>query len=166
MASTQQRAELHKTIWAIANDLRGAVDGWDFKQYVLGTLFYRYISEDMAAYIDHRQQAFGLQDFHYENFYDAQAAEAKDDIVKEKGIFILPSQLFCNVCANAANDENLNETLAHIFTSIEASSVGTPSESDYKGLFEDVDVNATKLGNTVAERNKRLPSIGTTSRST
>ncbi len=157
--STIQRAELHKTIWALANDLRGAVDGWDFKQYVLGTLFYRYISEDMAAYINAKMIEAGETDFKYENFNDEEAQNAKDEIVAEKGIFILPSQLFCNVRKNADKDPNLNETLSKVFSSIEASSIGTASEQDYRGLFEDVDINSSKLGNSVSERNKRLSKI-------
>ena len=142
MSGTQQRAELHKTIWALANELRGSVDGWDFKQYVLGTLFYRYISEDMAAYINKRMQDAGIVDFNYEDFDDAQAMNSKDEIVAEKGIFIKPSQLFANVCRNARKDENLNTTIADAFKDIEASAIGTPSEPDFKGLFEDIDVNS------------------------
>lgn len=159
MTSTQQRAELHKTIWALANELRGAVDGWDFKQYVLGTLFYRYISEDMAAYINKKMEEAGEVGFRYEDFNDEDAVNAKDEIVAEKGIFILPSQLFCNVCKNARTDENLNETISNVFSAIEASAIGTESEPDYKGLFEDVDVNSSKLGNSVADRNKRLTTV-------
>lgn len=154
-----QRAELHKTIWALANDLRGAVDGWDFKQYVLGTLFYRYISEDMATYINKKMAEAGETGFRYEDFSDEEAVNAKEEIVAEKGIFILPSHLFCNVCKNARSNENLNETISTVFSAIEASAIGTPSEPDYKGLFEDVDVNSSKLGNSVAERNKRLTNI-------
>lgn len=159
MSGTQQRAELHKTIWALANELRGSVDGWDFKQYVLGTLFYRYISEDMAAYINKRMQDAGIVDFNYEDFDDAQAMNSKDEIVAEKGIFIKPSQLFANVCRNARKDENLNTTIADAFKDIEASAIGTPSEPDFKGLFEDIDVNSNKLGDTVAKRNAKLVKI-------
>ena len=159
MSGTQQRAELHKAIWALANELRGSVDGWDFKQYVLGTLFYRYISEDMAAYINKRMQDAGIADFNYEDFDDAQAMNSKDEIVAEKGIFIKPSQLFANVCRNARNDENLNTTIADAFKDIEASAIGTPSEPDFKGLFEDIDVNSNKLGDTVAKRNAKLVKI-------
>jgi len=159
MSGTQQRAELHKTIWALANELRGSVDGWDFKQYVLGTLFYRYISEDMAAYINKRMQDAGIADFNYEDFDDAQAMNSKDEIVAEKGIFIKPSQLFANVCRNARKDENLNTTIADAFKDIEASAIGTPSEPDFKGLFEDIDVNSNKLGDTVAKRNAKLVKI-------
>lgn len=159
MSGTQQRAELHKTIWALANELRGSVDGWDFKQYVLGTLFYRYISEDMTAYINERMHAAGVKDFDYEKFDDAQAENSREEIVAEKGIFIKPSQLFANVRRNAKNDENLNTTLENAFKDIEASAIGTPSERDFKGLFEDVDVNSNKLGDTVAKRNARLVKI-------
>ena len=159
MSGTQQRAELHKTIWALANELRGSVDGWDFKQYVLGTLFYRYISEDMAAYINARMHDAGVADFDYELFDDAQAENSREEIVAEKGIFIKPSQLFANVCRNAKNDENLNTTLEKAFKDIEASAIGTPSEPDFKGLFEDIDVNSNKLGDTVAKRNAKLVKI-------
>ncbi len=159
MSGTQQRAELHKTIWNLANELRGSVDGWDFKQYVLGTLFYRYISEDMATYINKRMHEAGVPDFDYEMFDDTQAANSKDEIVAEKGIFIKPSQLFANVCRNARKDENLNTTLGDAFKEIEASAIGTPSEPDFKGLFDDIDTNSNKLGDTVAKRNAKLIKI-------
>ena len=159
MSGTQQRAELHKTIWNLANELRGSIDGWDFKQYVLGALFYRYISEDMAAYINEKMHATGDVNFKYEDFNDEQALLSKDGIVSEKGIFIKPSQLFVNVCRNARTDENLNTTLENAFRDIEASAIGTPSERDFKGLFEDIDVNSNKLGDTVAKRNARLTKI-------
>ncbi len=159
MSGAQQRAELHKTIWALANELRGSVDGWDFKQYVLGTLFYRYISEDMTSYINKRMQDAGIKDFDYEKFDDARALNSKDEIVAEKGIFIKPSQLFANVCRNARKDENLNTTIETAFKDIEASAIGTASESDFKGLFEDIDVNSNKLGDTVAKRNAKLVKI-------
>ncbi len=115
MSGTQQRAELHKTIWALANELRGAVDGWDFKQYVLGTLFYRYISEDMAAYINKRMHDAGNASFRYEDFDDEKAVLSADEIVAEKGIFIKPSQLFSNVCKRARLDPDLNTTLEDAF---------------------------------------------------
>ena len=159
MSGTQQRAELHKAIWALANELRGSVDGWDFKQYVLGTLFYRYISEDMANYINERMRKAGLKGFNYEAFDDESASLSKDEIVAEKGIFIKPSQLFVNICKNARKDENLNTSLENAFKDIEASAIGTPSESDFKGLFEDIDVNSNKLGDTVAKRNAKLVKI-------
>ena len=160
MSGAQQRAELHKTIWNLANELRGSVDGWDFKQYVLGTLFYRYISEDMTAYINKRMHDAGVADFDYEtSISDGDAANSKDEIVAEKGIFIAPSQLFANVCRNARKDENLNTTLEKAFKDIEASAIGTPSEPDFKGLFEDIDVNSNKLGDTVAKRNAKLVKI-------
>ena len=159
MSGTQQRAELHKTIWNLANELRGSVDGWDFKQYVLGTLFYRYISEDMTAYINKRMHDAGMKDFNYEKFPDAEAINSKEEIVSEKGIFIKPSQLFANICRNARHDENLNTSLENAFKDIEASAIGTPSEPDFKGLFEDIDVNSNKLGDTVAKRNAKLVKI-------
>ena len=152
----QERAELHRTIWGIANDLRGSVDGWDFKQYVLGMLFYRYISENLAAYINKGEWEAGNKGFDYATLKDRDAKDAKDDLVRVKGFFILPSQLFANVRKTAADDENLNERLAGIFRAIEESSRGTESEDDFRGLFDDLDVNSKKLGNTVAQRNERL----------
>lgn len=155
-AKELQRQELHNTIWKIANDLRGAVDGWDFKQYVLGTLFYRYISENIAAYINKGEWESGNKNFDYSKMSDNEAEEAREDLVEEKGFFILPSELFCNVRAKAKDNENLNETLERTFNNIEDSAKGTGSEGDFKGLFDDFDVNSNKLGGTVAERNKRL----------
>lgn len=152
----QEREELHKAIWNIANDLRGSVDGWDFKQYVLGIMFYRYISENIANYIDTGEHAAGNVDFHYADLSDEEAEEARADMVETKGFFILPSQLFVNVRKRASKDENLNETLEKIFNAIESSAQGTDSEDDFKGLFDDIDVNSNKLGATVAKRNEKL----------
>ena len=152
----QERAELHRTIWGIANDLRGSVDGWDFKQYVLGMLFYRYISENLSAYVDREEHAAGNANFRYAGLSDTDAESARGDLVRTKGFFILPSQLFENVRARASKDENLNETLSAIFRAIEASSQGTESEDDFRGLFDDLDVNSNKLGATVAKRNEKL----------
>jgi len=152
----QERAELHRTIWSIANDLRGSVDGWDFKQYVLGMLFYRYISENLSAYINADEHAAGDTSFCYANLTDNDAEEAREDLVRTKGFFILPSELFENVLKRAAIDENLNETLESVFKSIESSAQGTESETNFKGLFDDIDVNSNKLGGTVASRNDRL----------
>ena len=152
----QERAELHRTIWGIANDLRGSVDGWDFKQYGLGMLYYRYISENLSAYDDRDERAAGNADFRYAALSDADAESARGDLVRTKGFFILPSQLFENVRARAAKDENLNETLSAIFRAIEASSQGTESEDDFRGLFDDLDVNSNKLGATVTKRNEKL----------
>lgn len=152
----QEREELHKAIWNIANDLRGSVDGWDFKQYVLGIMFYRYISENIANYIDTGEHAAGNVDFHYADLFDEEAEEARADMVETKGFFILPSQLFVNVRKRASKDENLNETLEKIFNAIESSAQGTDSEDDFKGLFDDIDVNSNKLGATVAKRNEKL----------
>ncbi|MEV8176503.1 type I restriction-modification system subunit M [Cellulosimicrobium funkei] len=153
-----QRAELHKTIWRIANDLRGSVDGWDFKQYVLGFLFYRYISENLTAYLNAGEHEAGHTDFDYAKVPDADVAddELVAGIVAEKGFFIRPSELFVNVRARASRDANLNETLERVFRYIEASAVGTDAEDDLKGLFDDVDVNSGKLGPTVAKRNDKL----------
>lgn len=153
----QERAELHKAIWNIANSLRGSVDGWDFKQYVLGMLFYRYISENLTNYINAGEIKSGHKDFDYAKMTDDKANQAKQGLIEEKGFFILPSELFVNVCEKANKDNsNLNETLDKILTNIEESSKGTKSEKDFKGLFDDFDVNSNKLGGTVAERNKRL----------
>ncbi len=152
----QERAELHRTIWNIANDLRGSVDGWDFKQYVLGILFYRYISENLASYINKNQQDAGESGFNYARLSDEEAEIARGEIIKTKGFFILPSELFCNIQKNADKDENLNETLEKIFNNIENSALGTDSEDDFKGLFVDLDVNSNKLGGTVKDRNEKL----------
>jgi type I restriction enzyme M protein len=151
-----QRAELHKTIWRIANDLRGSVDGWDFKTYVLGLLFYRFISENLTAYLNEGERRAGQPDFNYTSLSDRQAEFGRKETVAEKGFYILPSELFANVRKRAADDENLNETLERIFGHIEGSALGTDSEDDLKGLFDDLDVNSAKLGNTVAKRNEKL----------
>jgi len=153
-----ERAELHRVIWGIANDLRGSVDGWDFKQYVLGMLFYRYISENITNYINKDEiKATGNKDFNYADMPDEEAEPAREDLVKSKGFFILPSQLFCNVLARATKDNtDLNEKLEKIFKTIEGSALGTESEDDFKGLFDDIDVNSNKLGATVTKRNEML----------
>jgi type I restriction enzyme M protein len=140
----------------MANDLRGSVDGWDFKQYVLGMLFYRYISENITAYVNAGEWEAGNTEFDYAKLSDEEAEQAREDLVKTKGFFILPSELFQNVRAHAKNDENLNETLEKVFSNIEASARGTESEDDLKGLFDDIDVNSNKLGSTVAKRNEKL----------
>ena len=152
----QERDELHRAIWAIADELRGSVDGWDFKNYVLGTMFYRYISENLSTYINDGERESGDADFDYAAMSDADAEEAREGLIEEKGFFILPSELFCNVCARAAQDENLNETLETVFRHIEDSAKGSPSENSFAGLFDDFDVNSNKLGATVAKRNERL----------
>lgn len=151
-----ERAELHRAIWQIANDLRGRVDGWDFKQYVLGTLFYRYISEKLTDYLNDEAREAGDAAFDYAALPDAEAETERVNIVNEQGFFILPSELFQNVRRNAPTNENLNETLERVFHNIERSAVGTASEGDLAGLFEDLDVNSNKLGATVAERNAKL----------
>lgn len=155
----QERAELHRTIWAIANDLRGSVDGWDFKQYVLGILFYRYISENLTNYINKGEIEAGNPDFNYADLSDEEAIVAKEDLIATKGFFILPSELFVNVRKRADKDENLNVTLDTIFKNIENSANGTESENDLKGLFDDIDVNSNKLGGTVAKRNENLVNL-------
>jgi type I restriction enzyme M protein len=159
MTKEQEREELHRTIWQIANDLRGSVDGWDFKSYVLEMLFYRFISENLTKFINQGERQAGNTNFNYEDFDDASAEMARADTVKEKGFFILPSQLFSNVCKRAASDPNLNETLSKIFQAIENSALGTESEPDFKGLFDDIDVNSNKLGASVEKRNAQLVKI-------
>ena len=152
----QERDELHRAIWAIADELRGAVDGWDFKNYVLGMMFYRYISENLSDYITCGERAAGDTGFDYVTMPDEDAEGAREGLVQEKGFFILPSELFCNVCARAKDDENLNETLETVFRHIEESAKGSEAESDFEGLFDDFDVNSNKLGATVAKRNEKL----------
>jgi len=151
-----QRAELHKTIWRVANDLRGSVDGWDFKAYVLGMLFYRFISENLTSYLNQAEHAAGNVGFDYRRLPDAEAEWGRKDAVEEKGFYIIPSDLFANVRERAADNVNLNETLERVFTNIEASAIGSGSERDFKGLFDDMDVNSSKLGPTVAKRNEKL----------
>ena len=167
----QERKALHDAIWAIADELRGAVDGWDFKNYVLGTMFYRYISENLASYIDEGEHAAGNPGFSYAKMNDKDAESAKKDLIQEKGFFIPPSQLFVNVLVQSSSktatfidtegetksvQENLNEYLELIFNNIENSAKGTRSEDSFSGLFDDFDVNSNKLGSTVAKRNERL----------
>ena len=176
-----ERNELHRTIWALANELRGSVDGWDFKQYVLGMLFYRYISENLTAYLNNGEWDAGNTDFDYAKLKDEDLPETlKQEMVQEKGFFIMPSELFENLLKRikkadkdakekaekdgkeveiAELDENLNEVLQANFKNIEASAIGTPSEDNFKGLFDDIDVNSNKLGPTVIKRNKRLKKL-------
>jgi type I restriction enzyme M protein len=149
----QEREELHRAIWNIANDLRGSVDGWDFKQYVLGMMFYRYISENLAEYVNKGEEDAGDQSFNYADISDEEAEEARTDLVKTKGFFIVPSELFENVRAKAEKNDKLNETLEKVFSDIESSASGSPSEANFKGLFEDIDLNSNKLGATVPKRN-------------
>lgn len=155
----REREEIHKVIWSIADDLRGSVDGWDFKQYILGIMFYRYISENITKYINDGERKAGDKDFDYAKISDEEAESVRQDLVKEKGFFILPSELFCNVCKRAKDDDNLNETLEKIFRNIENSAKGAESEDDFSGLFDDIDVNSNKLGATVAKRNDKLVKI-------
>lgn len=159
MAREQERAELHRTIWQIANDLRGSVDGWDFKNYVLGMLFYRFISENITAFINAEEHRAGNADFDYAECSDEKAEFGREVTVQERGFYILPSQLFGNVRKRAAADPNLNETLNNIFHAIENSAKGAASEDDMKGLFADIDVNSNKLGATVQKRNETLVKI-------
>lgn len=155
-AKELERAELHRAIWQMANDLRGSIDGWDFKQYVLGLLFYRFISENLAAYVNDEERRGGNHNFDYSKLSDEEAEFGRVDTIKEKGFYILPSELFVNVRARAADDKNLNETLSKVFQNIEHSAKGAESEGDLKGLFADIDVNSQKLGNTVEKRNQKL----------
>lgn len=155
MTSIAQRAELQNQIWKIANDVRGSVDGWDFKQFVLGTLFYRFISENFTNYIEG-----GDDSVKYPNLSDdVITSEIKEDAIKTKGYFIYPSQLFVNVVKNASNNPNLNTDLAAIFSAIESSAIGFPSEDDIKGLFADFDTTSNRLGNTVENKNSRLAAV-------
>ena len=159
MPSNKERDELHKAIWSIADDLRGSVDGWDFKQYILGIMFYRYISENITNYINEGERKAGDKNFDYATLSDEIAESERKNLVKEKGFFILPSELFCNVCKKAKDDENLNETLEKIFNNIENSAKGAESEDNFSGLFDDIDVNSNKLGATVPKRNEKLVKI-------
>ena len=174
MASNGEREELHKAIWSIADDLRGAVDGWDFKQYILGIMFYRYISENITNYINEGERKAGDASFDYAKLSDSEAEYERDNLVKEKGFFIRPSELFCNVIKSGKSDnatftdiegktksikDNLNEYLEMIFNNIENSAKGAESEDDFSGLFDDIDVNSNKLGATVAKRNEKLVKI-------
>ena len=155
MNNKKEREELHKTIWKIANELRGSVDGWDFKQYVLGLLFYRFISENIENYVNENQRKAGITDFQYRNISDEEALLGKSQILDEKGFFILPSELFCNIRKGADKNENLNVVISNVFNNIESSARGSASEDDVKGLFDDFTID-NKLGNTVDERNEKL----------
>ncbi len=174
-----ERNELHNTIWKVANELRGSVDGWDFKQYVLGILFYRYISENMTDYINKKERkrdpSFDyaslsdeeaerareglIEEIDYASLSDEEAERAREGLIEEKGFFIPPSALFCNVLKNAPSNEDLNVTLQNIFNEIEKSSLGTPSEENVKGLFADLDVNSNKLGSSHKIRVEKLAKI-------
>ena len=151
----REREELHKTIWKIANELRGSVDGWDFKQYVLGLLFYRFISENIENYVNENQRKAGIKGFKYRDISDEEASLGKSLLLEEKGFFILPSELFCNIKKGADKNENLNVVISNVFNNIESSARGTASEDDVKGLFDDFTID-NKLGNTVDERNEKL----------
>lgn len=157
----QKRDELFRTIYKIATDLvhAGHVSEWDFKSYVLGTMFYRYISENLATYINGNEHAVGKKDFDYAKISDKDAESIRESLIQEKGFFILPSELFCNVHINANKDENLNETLESIFINIENSAASGDAENDFAGLFDDFDVNSKSIGETVAKRNKVLAEL-------
>ena len=155
MTSTQQFDELKRRIWQIANDVRGTVDGWDFKQYVLGALFYRFISENFASYIEGSDESIDYAKLDDSVITD----EIKDDAIKTKGYFIYPSQLFANVVAKANDNEDLNTDLKATFTAIESSAMGYDSEEDIKGLFDDFDTTSNRLGKTVKDKNSRLAAV-------
>ena len=155
MSEHVQRQELHRKIWAIADEVRGAVDGWDFKQYILGILFYRFISENFKTYIEGGDESIKYEEVSEELI----TPEVRDDAIKTKGYFIMPSQLFSNVVKTARQNEHLNTDLKEIFDDIESSAIGYASEHDIKGLFDDVDTRSNKLGSTVPERNQRLTLI-------
>ena len=159
--ANQERDELFRRIYKIATDLvhAGHVSEWDFKSYVLGTMFYRYISENFAAYVNEGERAAGNKDFDYAKMSDEEAESAREGLVQEKGFFILPSELFCNVRARADKDENLNETLERVFAHIESSAASGDAENDFAGLFDDFDVNSKSIGETVAKRNKVLAEL-------
>lgn len=155
MTSTQQRAELQNQIWKIANEVRGSVDGWDFKQYVLSTLFYRFVSENFANYMEG-----GDESVHYASLADSViTSDIKADAIKSKGYFIYPSQLFVNIAKNANDNPNLNTDLSAVFSAIESSANGYESEPDIKGLFADFDTTSNRLGNTVKDKNSRLAAV-------
>lgn len=156
MTAIQQRAELQRRIWQIANEVRGSVDGWDFKQYVLGTLFYRFISEHFVNYIEGGDESIKYAAWSDD---DENIKLGKEHVIKEKGYFIYPSQLFENVVKNAHSNPNLNTELKEIFTAIESSATGYDSENDIKGLFADFDTTSNRLGNTVEDKNKRLAAV-------
>ena len=151
-----ERNELHKTIWKMADDLRGSVDGWDFKQYVLGLLFYRFISENLTCYLNEEERKAGNHDFDYTKLSDEEAEYGREDTLADKGFYILPSELFCNLRKRASQDKDLNITLGKILDNIENSAKGTASEDDMKGLFDDLDFNSNKLGNNVDDRNAKI----------
>ena len=159
MATRSEKEELFKTIWSIADDLRGAVDGWNFKAYVLGAIFYRYISENITSYINKLQHDDGDEGFDYVTMSDEDAEYGREQLVDEKGFFIKPSQLFCNVVAKADEDKDLNQHLSNIFREIEASSIGSASEDKVRGLFADFIVDSSQLGGSVGERNERLAKV-------
>ena len=155
MTSTAQQQELRNKIWKIANDVRGSVDGWDFKQFVLGTLFYRFISDNFTEYIE-----AGDESIKYATMSDdVITPEIKDDAVKTKGYFIYPSQLFVNMAKTANINPNLNTDIKAVFDAIENSANGYPSEPDIKGLFADFDTTSSRLGNTVEMKNKTLAKV-------
>jgi type I restriction enzyme M protein len=155
-AKEQERAGLHRMIWSVAHDLRGCVGGWDFENYVLGILFYRYISENLAYHVNKMEHDRGNTRFDYAMLGNNAAEQFRESVTEDRGFFILPDELFCNLCSRAAHDRRLSSTLENIFQNIEASSQGYKSERNFCGLFAEVDVNSVKLGDTPEKRNERL----------
>ena len=156
--NTQEQEELFRQIYKMATELvhAGHVSEWNFKSYIFGMMFYRYVSENLTQYINGIQREAGFKDFDYAKMSDAEAETARNDLIQSKGFFILPSELFCNVLARAASDANLNETIEGTFKNIESSAKGTYSEKCFEGLFDDFDVNSKAIGETVDKRNKVL----------
>ena len=159
VSKEKEREELHRAIWSIADSLRGSVSGWDFKSYVLGLMFYRYISENLASFVDNNQHENDNPDFSYAALSDEEAEKIRDAVTQIKGFFILPSQLFCNMVKAAGDDENLNITLENVFRQIEDSAVGKFAEQGFAGLFFDMDFNSAKLGATLRKRNENLTAL-------
>ena len=156
--NTQEQEELFRQIYKMATELvhAGFVSEWNFKSYIFGMMFYRYVSENLTQYINGIQREAGIKGFDYAKMSDAEAETARNDVIQSKGFYLLPSELFCNVCEKAASDPNLNETIERIFKNIESSSKGSPSEKCFDGLFDDFDVNSKAIGETVDKRNKVL----------
>lgn len=152
----QSREKLNSAIWSIADGLRGTADGWDFKTYVLGTMFYRFISEDIEKKINENEHNAGDTTFKYSEISDEMAEIIRAECINNFGYFLLPSQLFCNVVKEAESNEDLNITLENVFKDLENSSAGSASEADFSGLLDDFDVNSKKLGENVVTRNKSL----------
>ena len=162
--SAKEKTELFKALWQIACEVRGSgVTGWDFKSYILNTLFYRYISEMLTQYINDEEHRAGNKDFDYAKLSDDEVKATKgfrEDMIRDKGFFLYPSELFCNVAKDADKNENLNVKLHDVFSNIENSAKGTASEKCFSGLFNDFDLNSeAKLGKDLKKRNEKLASL-------